>query len=98
MGRPRIIYRRLGRKPPSHRPRSTHFGEWKGTLSFRPMNGTIYIDPRQPEHELLDTSVHELLHDAMPYLEENAVEFYGNHIAAALWRMGWRMSKPIPKK
>jgi hypothetical protein len=94
MGRPRIIYKRLGKRPPSHsRPRGTSFGEWKGTLSFRPMNGEICIDPRQPEDELLDTTVHELIHDAMPYLEEAAVEFYGNHISDALWRMGWRLSK-----
>lgn len=100
MARARIIYKRLGKRPPSHaRKNGTCFGEWKGDVDFRPAGGTIYIDPRQPEHELLDTAVHELLHDAAPYLEEYAVEVYGSHIADALWKMGWRLTKqPAVKK
>ena len=93
MPRPRIVYRRLGKKPPSHARRGTHFGEWKGNINFRPVGGQIALDPRQPESELLDTAVHELLHDACPYLEEYAVEVYGSHIADALWKMGWRLTK-----
>lgn len=93
MAKPRIIYKRLGRKPPSHKRGGTHFGEWQGNLNFRPAGGTIILDPRQPEEELLDTAVHELLHDAAPYLEEYAVEVYGNHISDALWKMGWRLTK-----
>ena len=93
MPRPRIVYRKLGRKPPSHARRGTHFGEWKGNINFRPVGGQIALDPRQPESELLDTAVHELLHDACPYLEEYAVEVYGTHIADALWKMGWRLTK-----
>lgn len=103
MPRPRIIYRKLGKKPPSHaRKNGTHFGEWRGNLNFKPSGGEIILDPRQPEDELLDTAVHELLHDACPYLEEYAVEVYGNHISDALWRMGWRLTKkptlPKPRK
>ena len=100
MPRARIIYRRLGKKAPSHlRPKKTPFGLWKGDVNFRPAGGTIYIDPRQPEEEMLDTAVHELLHDAAPYLEEYAVEVYGSHISDALWKMGWRLTKKptIPK-
>jgi hypothetical protein len=94
MARPRIIYRKLGKKPPSHaRPKKTPFGLWKGDVNFRPAGGTIYVDPRQPEEEMLDTAIHELLHDAAPYLEEYAVEVYGSHISDALWRMGWRLTK-----
>jgi hypothetical protein len=103
MPRPRIIYRKLGKKPPSHsRPKKTPFGLWKGDVNFRPACGTIYIDPRQPEEEILDTTIHELCHDCMPYLEEGAVEVYGSHISDALWRMGWRLTKkptlPKPRK
>jgi hypothetical protein len=100
MPRARIIYKKLGRKPPSHaRPKKTPFGEWKGDINFRPAGGTIYIDPRQDEEEMLDTTVHELLHDAAPYLEEYAVEVYGTPISDALWKMGWRLStKPEVKK
>jgi len=99
MPRARIIYKRLGRKPPSHaRKNGTCFGEWKGEVNFKPAGGTIYIDPRQDEKEMLDTTVHELLHDAAPYLEEYAVEVYGNHISDALWKMGWRLTvKPAIK-
>jgi hypothetical protein len=103
MPRPRITYRKLGKKPPSHaRKNGTHFGEWRGNLNFKPSGGEIILDPRQPEDELLDTVIHELLHDACPYLEEYAVEVYGNHISEALWRMGWRLTKkptlPKPRK
>jgi hypothetical protein len=97
MALPKIIYKRLGKRKPSHRNNKTSFGLWKGEVRFRPAGGVIYIDPRQPEDELLDTTVHELLHDAMPYLEEYAVEVYGTHIAQALWRQGWRLSKLPPK-
>lgn len=92
---PSIQFRRLGKGRPSHRVKGrrkvTPFGIWHGDLKFAPMNGRIYIDPRQPEREMLDTAVHELLHDACPYLEEDAVERYGTHIGEALWRMGWRL-------
>jgi hypothetical protein len=101
MPRPRITYRKLGKKPPSHaRKNGTHFGEWRGNLNFKPSGGEIILDPRQPEDELLDTVIHELLHDACPYLEEYAVEVYGNHISEALWRMGWRLTKKptLPKR
>lgn len=100
MGRPTIVFRRLGKLKPSHRRRGgTPFGIWRGDLKFSPMNGRIAIDPRQPEPEMLDTCVHELLHDAAPYLDEYAVETYGSHIADALWRMGWRLTKkPTLKK
>lgn len=97
---PRITFRKLGKLKPSHKRRGgTSFGIWKGDLRFLPMNWDIYIDPRQPESEMLDTAVHELLHDAMPYLDEDAVERYSNHIGRALWRMGWRLTKkPTLKK
>jgi len=100
MPRPRILFKRLGKRAPSHRRKGgTSFGLWTGDLKFKPSGGTIYLDPRQDEAELLDTAVHELLHDAAPYLEEFAVEVYGSHIGDALWRMGWRLNKkPLTKK
>jgi hypothetical protein len=100
MPRAKIIYRRLGKKAPSHsRPKKTPFGLWKGDVNFRPVGGEIFIDPRQDEEEMLDTAVHELLHDAAPYLEEYAVEVYGSHISDALWKMGWRLTnKPTTSK
>jgi hypothetical protein len=93
MPSPKIIYKKLGKKRPSKRDSKSTFGEWRGNLNFKPMGGTIYIDPRQAEEELLDTTIHELLHDCMPYLEEFAVEVYGSHISDALWKQGWRLTK-----
>jgi hypothetical protein len=101
MPKPKIIYKRLGKKKPQDCPhcmKRTAYGEWKGELNFKPANGKIYIDPRHPsESELLDTLTHELLHDCMPFLEEFAVRVYGTHIAQALWREGWRPTKKVLK-
>lgn len=91
---PKIVFKKLGTTPPSHTKASkTEFGLWEGIVSFAPSNGIIHIDPRQPEAEILDTMVHELLHDAMPFLEEEAVEAYATHIAKALWKQGYRRTK-----
>lgn len=99
--RPKIVYRRLGKEPPikcNCKCPHTDFGRWKGDIKFAPSNGVVSVDPRQPDEELLDTLVHELLHDAAPFLEEFAVRCYGTHIAEALWREGWRPTKNLKKK
>jgi hypothetical protein len=82
---PHFTFRKLGKAKPSHRPGSkTLFGYcWKGT-------GDIHIDPRQPEYEMIDTVVHELLHDTFTFLDEPTVEAAGTRIAEALWRLGYR--------
>lgn len=99
--RPKIVYRRLGKEPPKsckcHCPH-TDYGRWKGDIKFRPANGVISVDPRQPDEELLDTLIHELMHDAAPFLEEFAVCHYASHIAEALWREGWRPTKKLRKQ
>jgi len=103
MPRPKIRYRKLGKEPPRKvkctcGAKVADYGEWRGTQAFRPQGAQINIDPRQPDHELLDTLVHELIHDAMPFLEEWAVRHYGTHIAEALWREGWRPTKKLTKE
>lgn len=96
---PKIIYQSMGKNPPKHikctcgARKATDFGEWKGDLVVKPACGTIRIDPRQSDEEMLDTIVHELIHDAMPYLEEFAVEIYATHISNALWKQGYRRTK-----
>ena len=82
---PNFTFRKLGRVKPSHAPNcKTPFGYvWKGW-------GDIHIDPRQPEHEMIDTVVHELLHDCLPFLDENTVETNATKIAEAMWRIGYR--------
>lgn len=96
MGRqePKIVFKKLGVKPPTHsEANKTDFGLWEGPVVFNPVNGTIYIDPRQSEEEILDTMVHELLHDSMPFLDEQAVEAFANHISTALWKQGYRRTR-----
>jgi len=39
---------------------------------------------------MIDTVVHELVHDAMPYLDEETVEKAANRIASAMWKLGYR--------
>lgn len=82
---PHFTFRPLGKTKPSHAPTcKTPFGYcWKGY-------GDIHIDPRQPEYEMIDTVVHELIHDAMPYLDESAVEASATKIAEAMWKLGYR--------
>lgn len=96
MPRPRIIYRKLGKQPPAHvgctckASKSTDFGRWEGKLSFRPAGGVITIDPRQSPKEQANTLLHELIHDAMPHLDEFAVVCISDHIAQELWAQGYR--------
>lgn len=82
---PHFTFRILGKGKPSHAPGcKTPFGYcWKGY-------GDIHVDPRQPEHEMIDTVVHELVHDAYPFLDEDAVEAGAIRISEALWRLGYR--------
>ena len=82
---PHFTFRKLGKAKPSHaRGCRTPFGYcWKGY-------GDIHVDPRQPEHEMIDTVVHELVHDALPFLAEEAVEPISSRIASAMWRLGYR--------
>ena len=85
---PNITFRKLGKAKPTHKVGcKTPFGVcWKGT-------GRIHIDPRQSEEELLDTLVHELVHDVEPFLTEDAVDNIGIYISKALWKQGYRRIK-----
>ena len=56
---PKVIYRKLGRTKPKierYGYSRTSYGEW--------VRGKVYIDPRQDADEMLDTLVHELLHES----------------------------------
>lgn len=96
MPKPKIVYRKLGKKKPRHirctcaASKGTDFGRWSGKLSFRPVGGVISIDPRQEPKEQHNTLVHELLHDALPQLDELAITWIADHIADALWSQGYR--------
>lgn len=82
-----IKFSKLGKTPPDGKPGSTPFG------IFDPNTGVIRIDPRQTEDELIDTVVHELIHAAFPYLEEEAVHEGATSIAKSMWEMGYRRTR-----
>ena len=50
----------------------------------------IVLDPRLEGVELLDTLIHELLHHALPDLDEAPVERTATFIANSIWRIGGR--------
>ena len=39
---------------------------------------------------MIDTVVHELLHDSAVFLDEQAVESISTRIASAMWKLGYR--------
>ena len=60
----------------------------------------IVIDPRLEGVELLDTLIHELLHHALPDLDEAPVERTATFIANSLWNLSGNVlpKKRIPNK
>lgn len=81
---PKIVYTKLGKEIPTHKKDcKTPFGIWCG-------NGKIKIDPRQDAYEMLDTIIHESMHEAQPEINEEGIERISNLISAILWREGYR--------
>jgi hypothetical protein len=81
---PKVVYVKLGSSRPRYgnKPSRTPFGTWD--------KGLIKIDPRQEPQEMLDTIVHEVLHEAQPEINEEGIERISNLISAVLWREGYR--------
>jgi hypothetical protein len=81
---PKVVYGKLGSSRPrnGNKPSRTPFGTWD--------KGLIKIDPRQEPQEMLDTIVHEVLHEAQPEINEEGIERISNLISAVLWREGYR--------
>lgn len=79
----KVVFEELGDKAPTYR-NSTNFGE------LDTKTGVVYIDPRQPPSEMLDTFVHEFLHVACPHMSEERVERAATIIAKNLWAQGYR--------
>lgn len=53
-------------------------------------HGFIEIDPRQSEHEYLDTLIHECLHAHFPDLTEQQVVKIANSLTKILWKAKYR--------
>ncbi len=82
---PKVIYVNLGKGRPKvgkNGMSRTPFGTWD--------KGLIKIDPRQAPDEMLDTLIHEILHEAQPEITEEGIERISNLISDTLWREGYR--------
>lgn len=86
---PEVIYKNLGSSRPSHEKGArTPFGLWrKGRAGS---SGKITVDPRQSPYEMLDTLVHESLHEAQPEITEEGIVRISRLISKVLWREGYR--------
>jgi hypothetical protein len=58
-----------------------------------PNLNTIYLDRRLEEKPLMQTAIHESLHQAFPYLDETAISGAEISIADVLWRIGFRLKE-----
>jgi hypothetical protein len=82
---PKVVYAKLGSSRPKLQKNGkskTPFGIWS--------DGIIKVDPRQEPSEMLDTLVHEILHEAQPEITEEGIERISEMISAVLWREGYR--------
>ena len=76
---PRVVERELGRE--------RALGQYHAHGG-----GLIEIDPRLPSRARLRVAVHEALHHAAAYLEEDAVDAAARAVENVLWKDGWRRS------
>lgn len=79
-----VRFKKLGKVKPDGKRNGTPFG------TCNKQTGTIIIDPRQNEDEMMDTIIHEVLHFTYPFLEEDAIHKGGSAISSMLWKMGYR--------
>jgi hypothetical protein len=60
---------------------------------FDPDAKEIVISPRLKGEHKADCIVHEILHAALPDLDEEAVNQTASDIARVLWRLGYRSNE-----
>ena len=90
---PIITYKNLGSCRPAHKKGArTPFGIWNKGKPGEP--GRIVIDPRQTRYELMDTIIHECLHEAQPEITEDGIVRISKLISRVLWKEGYRQSDP----
>lgn len=90
---PKIVYEKLGSSRPSHKKGArTPFGIWKEGKGGLP--GKIVVDPRQSDYEMMDTLVHEVLHEAQPEITEDGIVRVSRLISRVLWKEGYRKHNP----
>lgn len=70
-----VTFRKLGRE---------------GALGLSYGNGKIEADPRQDSREMMDTLIHECLHELFRELSEETVAASASSIATVLWKCGYR--------
>lgn len=57
-----------------------------------PNEWRIQLDSRMDDRTALSKAAHETIHVCLPQLDEEYVDFTGDHIGCVLWRMGFRRS------
>ena len=57
---------------------------------YDPDRRELVVSPSLRGEQRLDTVIHELLHAALPDLDEDAVNTTASDIARLLWRLGYR--------
>lgn len=55
-----------------------------------PEEQRIELDKRLGPKTLMEIAAHEVLHCALPVLDEEAVDLAARHITNVLWRLGFR--------
>jgi len=71
---PRVIYKKMGK----------HWG------LFHPTRNLIEIDSRLRGKKEMEISIHELLHWALPFLNEDAIRMLSRKLTDFLWNQGYR--------
>lgn len=59
------------------------------------MQGLIEIDPRQHGRRLLETLIHEMIHQLFPQMGEEDVRRAGRWLALSLWAWGVRLDEDL---
>ena len=60
-----------------------------------PEEHRIELDPRMTDTTLIEVASHEVAHVVLPFLDEEAVELLGRHVANVLTRLGFRRTEDI---
>jgi len=58
----------------------------------RQRSKAIRIDPRLEDEQLLEVTIHELLHACDWRADEEHIDQQARDMARVLWRLGWRQS------
>jgi hypothetical protein len=70
--------------------RERRLGRERAHGMYHPSTRTIELDPRMNNKKCLEVTIHESMHDALPYLDEFEVTAKAKLIARTVWAVGYR--------